>query len=406
MKYLLINARYAPYLYGGAEISVGSFAEGLVQLGHQVSVLTTHRGPAATLWIKGVKVLQVPSRSIYWEVPGTTQPRWKKLCWHVTDLFNPLMLRAVRVAIDAEQPDLVETHALEGFSCAAWYAAKRSGLPLVHYIHSYYLMCPRATMARRGVNCQTACMSCRAFTSPRFNASALVDGVIANSQFILNRHVDAGFFSNASHRAVIHGSYRSDGFPVEQEREPGPLRLGYIGRLDPTKGIDWLLRRLRGLESTGWELRIAGRGSIEYERQLKALAAGMPVQFLGHQAPPVFFPQIDLLVVPSLWNEPQGRIVFEAYAHGVPVAVSRQGGLPELVVDGETGFVFDVDDGTIFDRLIKELIGQPSILRAKLPEVSAKAREFTPEASAAKLADFARAVLNSSAERRRRLFPL
>ena len=53
------------------------------------------------------------------------------------------------------------------------------------------------------------------------------------------------------------------------------------------------------------------------------------------------YQSIDLLVVPSLWEEPFGMIVLEAYMHGVPVIAARRGGLPEIVDDGTTGCLYD-----------------------------------------------------------------
>jgi glycosyltransferase involved in cell wall biosynthesis len=50
---------------------------------------------------------------------------------------------------------------------------------------------------------------------------------------------------------------------------------------------------------------------------------------------------VDLTVVPSLWHEPLARVIFESFAHGVPVLASSRGGSPELVVPGRTGWLFD-----------------------------------------------------------------
>ena len=47
-----------------------------------------------------------------------------------------------------------------------------------------------------------------------------------------------------------------------------------------------------------------------------------------------FFESIDLLIVPSLWNEPFGRVVIEAYSYHCPVLMAKNGGLDELVYDG------------------------------------------------------------------------
>jgi glycosyltransferase involved in cell wall biosynthesis len=69
------------------------------------------------------------------------------------DIYNPLMAWEVKKIIDREQPDLVHTHNLQGFSVAAWKVVKKRGLPLVHTMHDYYLLCPRNTMFGGGRNC-------------------------------------------------------------------------------------------------------------------------------------------------------------------------------------------------------------------------------------------------------------
>ena len=67
--------------------------------------------------------------------------------WHLLDLYNPWMGRVVGRILDAERPDLVHTHNIVGFSGAVWQAAKRRGLPLVHTIHDYSLLCANSGRA-------------------------------------------------------------------------------------------------------------------------------------------------------------------------------------------------------------------------------------------------------------------
>jgi glycosyltransferase involved in cell wall biosynthesis len=77
--------------------------------------------------------------------------------------------------------------------------------------------------------------------------------------------------------------------------------------------------------------------------ELRARHKSPDVAFLGYVAADSFFEGIDALVVPSVWHEPSGRVISEAYAYGVPVIGSRRGGIPELIEEGRTGFLFDPD---------------------------------------------------------------
>jgi glycosyltransferase involved in cell wall biosynthesis len=71
--------------------------------------------------------------------------------------------------------------------------------------------------------------------------------------------------------------------------------------------------------------------------------------------PARFFPEIDALVVPSVWEEPLGRVIHEAMAFGVPSIASRIGGIPEIVEDDVTGYLFEAGDATALAALIHRL---------------------------------------------------
>lgn len=218
-------------------------------------------------------------------------------------------------------------------------------------------------MHRGGNNCSSQCGSCAVITQPRRRASKLVDGVIGNSRYVLDLHLRADYFPNAKHRTVISGSYDTKISESDiTDRSSGPLRLGYLGRLDPTKGLDWLVEQIRRVKPGMVELLVAGKGSEDYEAALRSKSAGLPIRFLGHVAPGAFFPLIELLVAPSIWNEPHGRIIYEAYAHGIPVAAPARGGMPELIEDGCNGFILRPDSDDLLS-VIQKLAGDANCLK-------------------------------------------
>ena len=134
----------------------------------------------------------------------------------------------------------------------------------------------------------------------------------------------------------------------------------------------------RGLDDSA-RLLLAGAGEPDYERGLRDRCAGVPgkVTFLGVVPPRELFEQIDVLAVPSLWREPFGRIVIEANAWGIPVVASRRGGLPEIVDDGVTGFLFDPDHEEELARTLRGLT--PARCAAMRDACLDKARVFLPE---------------------------
>jgi glycosyltransferase involved in cell wall biosynthesis len=119
---------------------------------------------------------------------------------------------------------------------------------------------------------------------------------------------------------------------VERAAPNGRLRLGFIGRIEPIKGIENLLDACRLLSSRGspaYSLTVAGFGHPAYEQSLheRVRASGLErdVEFVGEvrgDAKLAFFREADIVVVPS-HTENFGLVVAEALAHGVPVVASR-----------------------------------------------------------------------------------
>lgn len=63
-----------------------------------------------------------------------------RLAWHVREVWNPVAARRIGKIMDAEMPDVVNTHNVCGFSLAAWREVKRRKARLVHTLHDYYLL--------------------------------------------------------------------------------------------------------------------------------------------------------------------------------------------------------------------------------------------------------------------------
>jgi len=382
MKVLIVNSLYEPYAVGGAERVVRTLAEGLRDAGDEPVVvsLTPERGRSAGE-VSGVRVHYLPLHNLYWPYGREEPPGYAKPLYHAADALNPRMGHALGRVLDEERPALVHTHNLAGHSAAAWRAVRARGLPLVHTLHDYYLLCPRTSMFRDGRNCQGQHLDCRAFTLPRRRLSTLPDAVTGVSRFLLERHLEHGCFPGVRRREVIPNGVPlpdgEDGAPAPGA-PGGSLRLGYIGQLTPVKGVSLLLEAVRGLPPGGWELRVAGKGAPEYEAELRALAPP-GVEFLGFTTPADFFRHVDVLVVPSLWHEPFGMVIVEAFARGIPVLASRRGGIPEIVEDGRTGWLFDPDEpGSLRERL-EALLRDPAAARARRDACVARARDYDPE---------------------------
>jgi len=134
---------------------------------------------------------------------------------------------------------------------------------------------------------------------------------------------------------------RSPGFRSQPAREP---LFVFVGRLDPEKGVDVLLRAFTLLRerASSARLRIVGRGPLR--ASLEALAGRLSlsgaVSFAGWRDPAGVEEELApawAAVVPSRWAEPFGLVAVEAMVRGVPAIVTHHGGLAETVEHGVSG---------------------------------------------------------------------
>ena len=156
-----------------------------------------------------------------------------------------------------------------------------------------------------------------------------------------------------------------------------PVRFGFIGRITDTKGIDILLKAVKLLQTENWELKIAGKGNVDYIVQLKDIYKDNRIEFLGFTDPDAFYESIDVLICPSVYGEPLPRVVYEAYRAALPVIVSDRGGTPEIVDHGKNGFVYEGRDYKTLAVHMDTLASEPDLYDAMSAASAEKAKIFT-----------------------------
>lgn len=391
MKILLINNIYSPYFVGGAEKAVQLLAEGLLEFGLEPIVVCTAPRPFINK-INGIRIYYLYPTNIYWTLGKGRHNFLLRGLWHLLDMYNPATYYKINKIIKEEQPQLVQTSNLAGFSVSAWKAAKNSGLPLVHNLHDHYLLCPKSTMFKDNSNCAKSCWSCSFYSLPKKALSSLVDAVVGISSFILEKHCGAGYFPD-SIKKVIYNPV----LPRAQKNKSflaTPIRFGYLGRIDPVKGVETLLKAFRVFDPQEGTLQLAGTGDSSYVDFLRRRYDAPNIAFLGFLSPDDFFKQIDILIVPSLWQEPFGLVVVEAFSHGIPVIGSNRGGITELIDDGKTGFLFEPTEPDALARIVKYFLENRSIY----PEMSLrcwhKSKEFILTDICAKYINLYNEVIN------------
>ncbi len=130
-----------------------------------------------------------------------------------------------------------------------------------------------------------------------------------------------------------------------------------MGRLSYEKGIFNLLRAFEKLEYSNSELLICGAGPLENE--VKKFSFKNPrIKYFGFvqgNEKEAIFSFSDVLVFPSLLYESFGRVIIEAYAHGLPVIATNVGAINEIVIDGKTGLLIEPHNEDLLVKAMKKM---------------------------------------------------
>jgi colanic acid/amylovoran biosynthesis glycosyltransferase len=149
----------------------------------------------------------------------------------------------------------------------------------------------------------------------------------------------------------------------------GPVRLISVSRLVPIKGIRFAIAAVARLRDHGFpaEYRIIGAGPmrVELEQQVGELGLRSQVSFLGEADRNVVLREMleaHALLLPSIEiegrAETQGLVLQEAQATGLPVIASNVGGIPEGIVDGETGYLTPPSDSEKLAETVVRLVSE------------------------------------------------
>jgi len=353
VRILLVNSHGGDGTYGGAERYVSALGNGLLARGHDVEVLSAFPvqdgSGLGTHALHHADWRDSPVRRVRNHVGDVVAAPWPSL----------------RAALETAAPDLVHTNNLPGIATGIWETARRLGLPTVHTLHDYQLLCPRTSLTRRdGTPCNPSPLLCGLRTRRLVRWAGGVRMVIAVSDYILRRH--DGLFPT-SKTCVVRP-------PLVPLRDRAPQRpsfppkvLGYLGALTEVKGVRILLAAAPSLVERGLELRIAGDGPLRAE-----VEACDDVRYAGRldrSELASFIAGCDVGMVPSLWDEPGPLVVGEWLSSGRPVLATRRGGLVEAAHRGGV-VLFDESAPALLgavERLDDEEVWRD--VEASLPEV-------------------------------------
>ena len=282
-------------------------------------------------------------------------------------IYNKENEEIMEKALDEFKPDVVHLNNFQRqLSASIIKPIKKRNIPIVFTAHDVQAICPAITMMDNDKNPCELCMkgryincikkSCNKGSKLKSALGAIegyyyrnhkiytdkIDYIITPSEFYRTKFIEDGI--NPNKIQAIHNSIEMNDYNVETQDDGYAL---YFGRLSKEKGILNLINAFA--KCNKGNLYIAGEGpekeNIEkiikennLEDRVKLLG------FLNKEQMTDVTRKCKFVVVPSIWYENCPYSVLETLAIGKPIIGSNMGGIPELVIDNENGFIYNTVD--------------------------------------------------------------
>lgn len=309
-----------------------------------------------------------------------------------TSIYSSEAKKKLERLLDAVKIDFAHINVIHHYiTPAILKTLKNRGIPIIWTLHEYTPICPESTFISNGEICEKCfggafynCVThkCKKGSLPAsivaaaenyvhkyLNYYEYVDHYICPSVFLYEKFKQFNFFKEKLVQ-LYHGyDYRE----IEEARAAQPTEnasqilnaqhapIVFVGRLEKIKGAHTLLEAMKS--NPGIQLKIIGTGTQLEELQVYANNNHLrQVEFLGKKTKKETLECIGksaFLVCPSEWYEVLGFTVVEAMAMGKPVIGSNIGAIPEMVIDGRTGLLFEPGNSTQLAAKINELYHDP-----------------------------------------------
>lgn len=373
MKVLLVNKFH--YLKGGSEKYYFELGKLLKENGHEVAYFS----------MKDEKNIKTGDKEFFVE-PIDLNNGSKLNALDV--IYSKNNYKKMIAAIEDFKPDIVHLNNFQRqLSASIVKAAKDKKIPIVFTAHDVQAICPAITMLDGNHKICEDCIRGKykcCFKKKCIKGSTLksllgsIEGlyyrkhkiysetikhVITPSEFYRERFITDGL--KESHITAVHNFINMEDYNLNIENDNFAL---YSGRLSKEKGVLNLIEAFSNLinENNSYKLFIAGDGPekekiIEYIKEKKI---NNNIKLLG------YISQMDLkeytrrctfLVVPSIWYENCPYSILETQAIGKPIIGANIGGIPELVKDGENGFIYDSCDVKELKEKMKKMFNEKEL---------------------------------------------
>ena len=387
----MVTDMYPPVL-GGMERHVQRLSRELATRGHDVSVATfTVPGTPAEEVDDGVRVHRIPGlvQSVAHLHGDSNRP-------FAPPLPDPRASIELRQLLRSKRWDVVHCHnwLIHSLLPVRW----MTSAAVLFTLHDYSIACVKKTLWRDGHVCSgpvlPKCMACATTT---YGALRGLPTAVGNWSMQLPLRHGVDLFLPVSHSVAegnrlherrlpfrvipnfISTDALSGGTPMDDPRLedlPNGEFVLFVGGLDTTKGVDVLLRAYAGLRNAP-PLVIIGASRAG---ALPPLPPNVIVlRDWPEAAVQTAWRRSVMGIVPSVWPEPCPTVVLEAMAAGRPVVASRIGGIPELVIDDETGLLVQAADVESLRRSIRTLLDRPDLRERMGQAARTRVQRFTAQ---------------------------
>lgn len=378
MRLLFVSNYLPPFGFGGYEEMCRELAERLRARGHDVLALTSRHGGSRRRddegWVRRSLHLQTVHRPLVNGLRSFAAP--------LLEMRNRSMARNT---IREHAPDVVVVWGMWNLGAPlANYIERQSRGRTVFYLADYWPTLPSQVRAYWKSEPRLA------IARPLKRVLAAVAEKLLPAEERLN--LGAAIFPSRFMRAALARQWeptddwyvipgiadlrRFLAIPLLEHgaQRGGRCELAFVGRVSPEKGVDTAIRALGSLRSraAGEEVRltIAGQGQADFVDGLRSLARDMGVEdrvrFTGRldkDALVKLYASSDILLFPSIWEEPFGRVLVEAMAAGVAVVGTATGGAAEILQHERNALVHQANDARALADAIEALIADGDLRR-------------------------------------------
>lgn len=324
---------------GGAEHSVLLLAENLVKRGHSVSVFTidSEQRELINETINGVVVFRgTGGRYDIRKAYRPNKPIKESLMNKLLEIRNYSLVSELSKVYYSFNPDIVHVNCIAGMSMSAIKYFQLKKVPIVYTLRDYFLDSPTNVVECPKWNQPLKKVLLSGYRWYTRRISANVDACTAPSAFTLNYYLSNGYFSNSKIKECVFNSVKLSITDIKnyikEKQSHKKRKFMYAGSVTATKGIIPMLTAFMETNIDS-ELCICGTGNLmNYVKECANKDSRIKV--LGKLKPDELakvYRQSDIMLVPSLWAEPFGRVVIEAAKYGLYVIGSNNGGIPEII---------------------------------------------------------------------------